>query len=83
MEPEMLEACVRDRLNITAPRTMVVLDPIKVVLNGYTPLSDTLEVPDFPSASDGAKHRVAFKNVIYIDQDDFREVIWQSEIICN
>lgn len=74
VEPEMLEACVRDRLNITAPRTMVVMDPIKVVINGFTPASDSIDVPDFPSVTDSATHKIAFRNIIYIDQDDFREV---------
>lgn len=75
VEPEMLDACVRDRLNITAPRTMVVMDPIKVVVNGYTPASELIEVPDFPASQDSATHKIALRNVIYIDQEDFREVI--------
>ncbi|ODN04268.1 putative glutamine--tRNA ligase, partial [Orchesella cincta] len=72
VEPEMLEACVRDRLNLTAPRTMVVMDPIKVVLKNYTPVG-SLDVPDFPSDPNSPTHKVAFRNIIYIDQDDFRE----------
>lgn len=51
------------------------MDPIKVVINGYTPASDSIDVPDFPSATDSATHKIALRNVIYIDQDDFREVI--------
>lgn len=32
MEPHMLEACVRDVLNDTAPRVMAVLEPLKVTI---------------------------------------------------
>lgn len=32
MEPHLLEACVRDVLNDTAPRVMAVLEPLKVTI---------------------------------------------------
>jgi glutaminyl-tRNA synthetase len=32
MEPHLLEACVRDILNDTAPRAMAVLEPLKVTI---------------------------------------------------
>lgn len=34
-QPALLEACVREELNLTAPRAMVVLDPIRVTLKNY------------------------------------------------
>lgn len=75
VEPAMLEACVRDVLNITAPRTMAVLDPIKVLIENFPyPENYTIEVPDFPSVSDSKCHKVALNKVIYIERDDFREV---------
>lgn len=35
MEPHLLEACVRDVLNDTAPRAMAVLEPLKVVITNF------------------------------------------------
>lgn len=75
VEPAMLEACVRDRLNITAPRTMVVLEPLKVVIENFPhPDNHMIEVPDFPSVSGSAVHKVALRRVIYIESSDFVEV---------
>lgn len=33
--PSALEACVREELNLTAPRMMTVLDPLPVVLENW------------------------------------------------
>lgn len=35
-EPHLLEACVRDVLNETAPRTMAVLEPLKVTITNLS-----------------------------------------------
>lgn len=35
MEPHLLEACVRDVLNDTAPRAMAVLEPLQVVIINF------------------------------------------------
>lgn len=35
MEPHLLEACVRDVLNDTAPRAMAVLEPLQVVITNF------------------------------------------------
>lgn len=35
MEPHLLEACVRDVLNDTAPRAMAVLEPLRVVITNF------------------------------------------------
>lgn len=35
MEPHLLEACVRDVLNDTAPRAMAVLEPLKIVITNF------------------------------------------------
>ncbi|KAG8435965.1 hypothetical protein GDO86_007166 [Hymenochirus boettgeri] len=35
MEPHLLEACVREVLNETAPRVMAVLDPLKVTITNF------------------------------------------------
>lgn len=35
MEPHLLEACVRDVLNDTAPRAMAVLEPLRVIITNF------------------------------------------------
>lgn len=35
MEPHLLEACVRDVLNDTAPRAMAVLESLQVIITNF------------------------------------------------
>lgn len=74
VDPGMLEAAVRDVLNTTAPRTLVVLEPLKVTIKNF-PSSDpvTISVPDFPNAPDNSSHNIIFDRVIYIEKSDFKE----------
>ena len=46
----MLEFCIREHLNAGAPRAMAVLDPIKVVIEGY-PEGQVEELRDAPTPS--------------------------------
>ncbi|KAF5282463.1 hypothetical protein FQA39_LY17578 [Lamprigera yunnana] len=74
IDPSMLEAYVRDYLNNTAPRVMVVLEPLKVIIENY-PHNGNLEVlvPNFPTKPESGSHNVTFGNVIYIEASDFVE----------
>ncbi|CAD6226896.1 GSCOCG00005967001-RA-CDS [Cotesia congregata] len=75
VEPAVLEAAVRDVLNLTAPRHMVVIDPIKVTIANFTDqLPTKIEVADFPSEPDKGQHSIAFDEIVYIEAADFREV---------
>ncbi|XP_031700186.1 glutamine--tRNA ligase [Anarrhichthys ocellatus] len=75
-EPHLLEACVRDVLNDTAPRAMAVLDPLKVTITNL-PQNSKLDVrvPDFPANEAKGSHTVPFTRTIFIEQGDFREVM--------
>lgn len=81
IHPSMLEAEVRDNLNITAPRTMVVLEPLKVIIENFGeifPNEDIhdLEVPDFPADPDNSpKHQIVIEKTIYLEQSDFKNVL--------
>lgn len=69
-----LDASIRTYLERTVPRLMLVLDPIKVVLQNLP--DDYLEERDVPfDPKDAAKgsHKVPFTKTIYIERDDFRE----------
>ncbi|MFH0754200.1 MAG: glutamine--tRNA ligase/YqeY domain fusion protein [Candidatus Omnitrophota bacterium] len=70
----LLEFCVREDLNKTAPRVMAVLRPLKVVIENYPEdLTDTLDAVNNPEDPSAGTRKVPFGRVIYIEQDDFRE----------
>ncbi len=68
----LLESCVRDDLNINAPRTMAVLRPLKVVIDNYPEdKTDLIEVDVNPNKPELGKYTVPFTKNIYIEEDDF------------
>ncbi|XP_076160677.1 glutaminyl-tRNA synthetase isoform X2 [Ptiloglossa arizonensis] len=74
VDPAVLEACVRDVLNVTASRHMVVLDPLKVTISNFThENSIKLTVPNFPNEPEKGQHDITFDEVIYIEASDFKE----------
>jgi len=71
----MLEHFVREDLNKRAPRAMAVLRPLKVVIDNYPEgQTDELEAINNPEDPQAGKRKVPFSKVLYIEQDDFREV---------
>lgn len=74
IDPSMLEACVRDVLNIKAPRAMAVLEPLKVTVTNFpSDHSGEITVPNFPADENRGSHTVPFGKTIYIEKSDFRE----------
>jgi len=75
LELAMLEHFVRDDLNERALRVMAVLKPLKLVIDNYpegqAEEMDAINNPENPSAG---TRKVPFSRVLYIEQDDFREV---------
>ncbi|HKQ60320.1 MAG TPA: glutamine--tRNA ligase/YqeY domain fusion protein [Candidatus Polarisedimenticolaceae bacterium] len=70
----LLEHAVRDELNRTAPRTMAVLRPLRVVLEDYpAERTEEIEVPLNPEDPSAGTRRVPFGRELYIEQEDFRE----------
>ncbi|HPA34329.1 MAG TPA: glutamine--tRNA ligase, partial [Anaerolineaceae bacterium] len=70
----LLEACVRDDLNLHSPRKMAVLKPLKVVIDNYPAgMVEEFDVLNNPEDLDAGTRKVPFSRVIYIEQDDFRE----------
>ena len=71
----MLEHFVREDLNKRAPRAMAVLRPLKVVIDNYPEgQSEELEAINNPEDPAAGTRKVPFSKVLYIEQDDFREV---------
>ncbi|MDO5113889.1 MAG: glutamine--tRNA ligase/YqeY domain fusion protein [Planctomycetia bacterium] len=71
---QLLEACLRDHLNATAPRVMAVLKPLKVVLTNWEPGKvEMLEAVNNPENPDDGTRQIPFTGELYIEQDDFME----------
>lgn len=74
IDPSTLEAAVRDFLNNSAPRTFVVLEPLKVTITNFPHEAGiVLSVPDFPSNPEKGEHKIYFDKVVYIERTDYRE----------
>ncbi|MEG2118244.1 MAG: glutamine--tRNA ligase, partial [Clostridia bacterium] len=70
----LLEHCVRDELNKTALRRIVVINPIKVVIENYPDEKiEQFEVSNNPNDEFSGKRNVVFTKEIYIDKEDFAE----------
>ncbi|NMP37352.1 MAG: glutamine--tRNA ligase/YqeY domain fusion protein [Clostridiales bacterium] len=68
----LLEACVRDNLNINAERAMAVLEPLKVVIDNYPEgKSEKLEVEIHPEKPELGTRSVTFSREIYVEKSDF------------
>lgn len=72
---ELLEHCIREELNTTAPRRVAVLHPVKVVIVNY-PIGKTeyFTLPNNPQNPEAGTRKVPFTRELYIDADDFAEV---------
>ncbi|MDA8692994.1 glutamine--tRNA ligase/YqeY domain fusion protein [Saprospiraceae bacterium] len=72
IEIELLESIIRDDLNETATRVMVVMDPIKVVITNY-PDGQSEELPSVnnPQDESAGTHMMTFSKEIYIERGDF------------
>jgi glutaminyl-tRNA synthetase len=69
-----LEHSVREDLNRRAPRVMVVLRPLKVVITNYPEGQvEQVDVINNPEDSTAGTRKVPFSRELYIERDDFRE----------
>jgi len=70
----LLEFCVRERLNKTALRRMVVFDPLKIVITNYPDTTEFLESENNPEDISTGTRTIPFSNTIFVEQEDFMEV---------
>ncbi|MEG2274256.1 MAG: glutamine--tRNA ligase/YqeY domain fusion protein, partial [Clostridia bacterium] len=68
----MLEHCVRENLNLNATRAMVVLKPLKLIVDNY-PLDKTegAYIENNPQKEDAGNHIAVFSRELFIEEDDF------------
>ncbi len=73
VELALLEYCVREELNRTAPRVMAVLNPIKVILLNHPGETEMLEAINNPEDPAAGTRPVPFSRELYIEREDFLE----------
>ena len=74
IDVSLLEFCVREDLNKTAPRVMAVLNPVKLVITNYPEGKE--EVLDAENSQEDANlgfRKVPFSRELYIEREDFQE----------
>lgn len=70
----LLEFCVREELNRTAPRAMAVLDPLRLVIENWPEdRVEWLDAENNPEDPDAGSRRIPFSRELWIERDDFRE----------
>jgi len=73
VEMGLLEFCIRQELESSAPRGMAVLDPLKVTLTNYAGQGEELEAAWHPQSPDLGQRKLTFSKDLFIDRDDFSE----------
>jgi glutaminyl-tRNA synthetase len=74
VEFALLEHCVREALNESAPRHMAVLDPLKLTIANYPDgQTEEFEFPNHPEKPEMGSRSVPFSRTLYVEQADFRE----------
>ncbi len=70
----LLEYCVREDLNKIATRVMVILDPVKLIIDNYPEgKSEVLTGENNPEAENGGEREIPFSRELWIERDDFME----------
>jgi glutaminyl-tRNA synthetase len=75
VDAALLEHAVREDLNQRAPRVMAVLHPLRLVLVDFSEDKvEQLDAINNPEDDSAGTRKVAFSRVLYIEQEDFREI---------
>ncbi len=75
VEYALLESCLRDDLNVHAPRRMAVLRPVKLIIDNYPEgKTETVEVENNPNDPDAGVRSVSFSRELWVEREDFMEV---------
>ncbi len=71
----LLDYCIREELNKTANRYMVVMNPVKLVIDNYPEnLVEEIEAVNNPEDPGAGVRKVPFSKELYIEETDFMEV---------
>ena len=71
---QLLEFCVREDLNKVAKRMMVVMNPIKLIIENYPEgKTEWVETENNPEDENAGTRQVPFSRESYIEREDFKE----------
>ena len=74
IDMSVLEDCLREDLNESAPRRIVVLKPLKLIIDNYPgDQEEDCFAPNHPKKPEWGKRVVPLSKTIYIERDDFME----------
>jgi glutaminyl-tRNA synthetase len=74
IDVSILEHCVREELNRSAPRFMGVMNPLKVIIENLPENhSEEMDVVNNPESPAAGRRRVPFSRELYIEREDFME----------
>lgn len=74
IDMNLLEFCVREELNKTTKRVMVVLDPVKLIVRNYpSGKTEMMEAINNPEDDSMGTRKVPFSKELYIERRDFME----------
>jgi glutaminyl-tRNA synthetase len=70
----LLEHCIREQLNLIAPRVMAVLRPLKLIIDNYPEGQvEDLEAVNNPEDDSAGTRKLPFSRELYIEREDFHE----------
>ena len=74
IDVSVLEFCIREDLNKTAPRVMAVLDPVKLVITNYPEGHvEWLDAENNQEDEEAGYRKVPFSRELFIEREDFLE----------
>ncbi|HHT83827.1 MAG TPA: glutamine--tRNA ligase/YqeY domain fusion protein [Clostridiales bacterium] len=72
VDDKLLDHCVRDYLNVNAPRAMIIERPLKIIIENWEEgRTEEITLQNKPGDDSGGTHTVRFGKEVYIDQRDF------------
>ncbi|MDD5176905.1 MAG: glutamine--tRNA ligase/YqeY domain fusion protein [Sterolibacterium sp.] len=75
IDMSVLEDCMREHLNETAPRRIAVLDPLKLIIDNYPEgQEEECFAPNHPQQPELGQRSVPFSRELWIEREDFMEV---------
>jgi glutaminyl-tRNA synthetase len=75
IDMSVLEDCMRETLNESAPRRIAVLDPVRLVIDNYPAGQEELcEAPNHPQKPEWGKRALPFSRELWIEREDYMDV---------
>jgi glutaminyl-tRNA synthetase len=74
VDVRFLEHCIREDLNLRAPRVMGVLHPLKLVIDNYPgDMVEEMESENNPEDPTAGTRKIPFSGILYIEREDFHK----------